>query len=210
MQACRLTAVFPVLPALALSALLSGCMTLWGDKPAPVAEGAGPAGPSTQPVPFSEAEFQKLARDEADIRESLADATTLVEARGIGLMVEYTMADGRAYLWAPGAREVIAGQWKLEPTARPAMVHVRTDKGVEVREMPISNLCLRYQPTASSPAGALVSGQWACRLYTDAVKARLETRRGDPFRLAERAAAPYPLTPEKATLGALLSRCGDC
>ncbi|MEZ5839550.1 MAG: hypothetical protein R3D02_03660 [Hyphomicrobiales bacterium] len=195
----------------AAATLLSGCVTVWKDKSTPnIATAAEPAGPSYQPVPFTEEEFARLEADEAEIREQLADRTTLVDASKIGRMVEYTLADGRAYLWTPGAREVVAGQWKVEPAARPAKVHVRTDKGIEVREMTISNLCFRYQPTSTVPAGALVSGNWSCRLYTEAAKARLESRAGDIFRLAERAAVPYPLAPEKATLGALLSRCGDC
>ena len=202
-------AIVRLLPALAVATMLGGCVTLWGKEPA-VVDAAAPAGPSYQPVPFTEEEFERLSRDEADLRDDLADVTTLVDGGRSGRMVEYTMADGRAFLWAPGARDVLVGQWKIEPASRPAKVHVRTEKGVDLREMPISNLCLRYQSSATSPAAGIASGGWSCRLFTEAAKTRLESRGGDIFRLAERAAVPYPLSPEKTSLGALLSRCGDC
>lgn len=62
-----------------------------------------------------------------------------------GTQVEYHAANGTAYLWYPGNRRIVVGEWKIEA--------IKSSK---------PELCYRYGPNTYNPVTRRPGGSWKC------------------------------------------------
>ncbi|WP_166415770.1 hypothetical protein [Cochlodiniinecator piscidefendens] len=83
-----------------------------------------------------------------------------------GTQYEYHAPDGTTYLWYPGNRSIVMGQWKVE----------RTRDGD-------NTLCYLYGSSSFNPVTRQYGGNWECRKITSLDVAGDETIKGDPFSL---------------------------
>jgi len=114
------------------------------------------------------------------------DSTNLTWDSGHGTQVEYLSAGGEAYLWYPGNKVILPGQWKAQG----------------------ANLCFKYGPNTYNPVTHVYGDKWECepkQLYTAHL---FEQAKGDVFKLAGRTAAPFSLPRNIVTLEMLGQRIG--
>ena len=100
-----------------------------------------------------------------------ADATILDDSVQHGSQVEYLASDGTAYLWYPGNRRIVVGQWRTHGQ----------DRGET-----FGSICFRYGANTFNPATNRSGGSWNC--VNGGLHIILEDQytRGDPFQLATR------------------------
>lgn len=137
------------------------------------------------------------------VEEYLSNKTRRSWDPAHGVQVEYTSADGRAYLWYPGNKLILAGRWKtLEYDANvPAPDGPRSLKQFKV--------CFDYGPNTYNPATGHAGG-WECTHFVNLLFSGGPSRSGDVFGLAKRKTPPFILDKtEKPSLDELLARVGS-
>ncbi len=106
---------------------------------------------------------QAAAERVSHVFELLCDRTLHYFDPGVGNQIEFTTADGRAYLWFNGEPDVITGTWEvLEPA--PGQIEI----------------CYHYDPQATTPAGQTYChayGTWLITIQENGI------RDGDPYGL---------------------------
>lgn len=125
------------------------------------------------------ARYPEATFTQAGLRARYADATSLDYSVQHGTQVEYTAADGKAYLWYPGNRRVVTGEWKTI-----------TDKQGS------GQICFRYPSSSYNPATGQPGGTWSCTRAADYIWGEEEYTRGDPFNL-DSGTMPFVLPREK-------------
>lgn len=82
-----------------------------------------------------------------------------------GTQVEYHSTDGRSYLWYPGNRSVVQGQWRVESVPGG------------------TRLCYLYGPNTYNPVLGTRGGNWECRRGGEAMLSQDVALKSDPFGL---------------------------
>jgi hypothetical protein len=126
----------------------------------------------------------------AQARSVVADRTNLLYGSFHGTQVEYTSANGEAFLWYPGNAVILSGYWKIE-TAAPYGA---------------PQLCFSYGEATYNPSTGRGGGGWQCAWARDYWQRIVEARNGDYLGLEARRAAPFWLSREPTTLDDLRSR----
>ncbi|MBY0611038.1 MAG: hypothetical protein K2P80_02530 [Beijerinckiaceae bacterium] len=118
----------------------------------------------------------------------------------LGMQIEYTSTDGKAYLWFPGNLQIARGSWRTK-TATQRIIYDDPAIGRTWSEQPLVFLCYTYTNTSGGSRNREECHQYAYTKFTGR-----ENRRGDIFKLATRDAVPFVLPKENVTLDALLKR----
>lgn len=116
--------------------------------------------------------------------QQLGDYTHLSVSSDHGTQVEYLAADGRTFLWYPGNRTILAGQWKRQG----------------------DNVCFAYGGNTYNPSTGHRGGGFECmpfQLYWGTIEQRMP---GDILGLANRTDVPFRLEKRRTTLEKLLAR----
>ena len=114
-------------------------------------------------------------------------STSCTEIPGPGTQVEYLAEDGSSYLWFPGNRGVVRGQWTL---------HYWHDR---------YGICFRYGAATRKPVTKDPRDSFDCTLLSDYAATVAEVRDGDPLQLGSRK-IPFVLTRDQTTIDDLLQR----
>lgn len=112
---------------------------------------------------------KQISNDPALLSRFLSGNTIMTyndpDEGGHGTQYEYHSADGKVLLWYPGNRNLVRGEWKVEPVAA----------GPQIR-------CYRYGANTYNPVTRTRGGAWECEKQEWAY---LDTAlKGDPFGLA--------------------------
>lgn len=105
--------------------------------------------------------------DPATLTRIVSNATTTSRSGQHGTQVEYLSADGRSFLWYPGNRALVPGQWKVEGRGGSAQ------------------MCFRYTSDSFNPATGQIGGGWDCRFGGAYLVDQYEILDGDPFGLSD-------------------------
>jgi hypothetical protein len=122
--------------------------------------------------------------------------------QGHGTQIEYLAADGRAFLWYPGNKVVLSGNWRTETEPRTV-----TDRSKE-RHFTVASLCFRYKTTRINPQTGESGANWSCTPSLFYLRRKKEEVTGDVFGLSRQGAPPFILDREATTLDALRQRVG--
>ena len=114
-------------------------------------------------------------------------STSCNEIPGPGTQVELLAEDGWSYLWYPGNRVIVRGQWTLHHWYREYAI------------------CFRYGAAVLKPKTKDPWDSFDCTLLTEYAPTVAETRQGDPFDLAS-GRLPFVLVRDQTTIDALLQR----
>lgn len=114
-------------------------------------------------------------------------STSCNETPGPGTQLEFLANDGWSYLWYPGNRGVVRGQWTL---------HHWYDKYA---------VCFRYGAATLKPKTKDPRDSFDCTLLSDYAPTVTELVEGDPFNLAS-GQLPFVLVRDKTTIDDLLKR----
>ncbi len=107
---------------------------------------------------------------------------------GHGLQVEYYSPAGGAYLWYPGNRRVVAGEWRYRKGA---------------------TICFRYGASTYNPLTRKRGGKWECSPASRQSRFMKYACKGDPFGLGRKGGRiPYVLPRGRFGLAALRAKCG--
>jgi hypothetical protein len=106
---------------------------------------------------------------------------------GPGTQVEFLAEDGWSYLWYPGNRGPVRGQWTLHQWYREYAV------------------CFRYGAATLKPFTKDPRDTFDCTLLTEYAPTVTETAEGDPFDLSS-GRLPFVLVRDQTTIDALLKR----
>jgi hypothetical protein len=119
-------------------------------------------------------EIQELRAYEAPILESpasfrafLSGATTVSQdpnsfPRGHGTQASYHRDDGTVFLWYPGNRSVVVGEWKTEVDRNGQVVN-----------------CYKYGPSSYNPVTRERGGTWSC--WRPLLNGRIMVVDGNPY-----------------------------
>ncbi len=121
--------------------------------------------------------YPKVTFTAAGMKDRYTDATFLDYTRDHGTQIEYLASDGRAYLWYPGNKAIVVGQWLVRPHPRVPTV---------------GEICFRYGPASFNPVTRQRGGQLSCTPSGDFIIRENEYTRGDPLGLAS-AGIPFVL-----------------
>lgn len=114
----------------------------------------------------------------------LGGYTTMTYSPGHGTQVEYYANDGTNYLWYPGNRVVLPGNWKRDG----------------------ADLCFRYGGNTYNPVTGHNGGGWECMPYKLQLTVVVDQAKGDIFGLAKRRTVPFSLPKARTTLAALAGK----
>lgn len=126
---------------------------------------------------FTTAAVVHLAACNGDTKGSAAvlfpasDMTYLSYSDQHGVQIEYLAPSGKTYLWYPGNRAVVAGEW------------------TEV----LDRVCYRYGADTFNPVTRRQGGDWECRFTDILAEANLDALAGDPFDLSTTELVPSDL-----------------
>ncbi|MFY8113052.1 MAG: hypothetical protein ACOVOC_02505 [Rhabdaerophilum sp.] len=141
---------------------------------------------STGPTPAGINALQQLASGPADTGAMQAMANlTVVTFSAHGPQVSYRAADGRIWLWYPGNKEILAGEWKVLAS------------GPE---------CYRYGENTHNPLTGVTGSKWECTIMIPGIGPYMQERSGDVFKLANRKAVPFVTRKDRAQFEELVAR----
>ncbi len=106
--------------------------------------------------------------------------------RSHGLQVEYYSKTGRAYLWYPGNRSVVAGRWQIRKKGK---------------------ICFQYGQRTYNPVTGKRGGRWECNRISSQQRAAKSFCNGDVFGLTS-GKIPYKLNWRYSGLRRLKAKCG--
>ncbi|MGB1234616.1 MAG: hypothetical protein ACPG5U_02655 [Planktomarina sp.] len=169
----RLFAIF-----IGLGLILPSCATV--PKPEPY-----------RPV-FNAIAFEQAVegiRTAADVRKLVSNRTMHSVSRGHGNQFEYLASNGRTFLWYPGNRRIVAGEWKAD--IGNVNTFINQDPFAEPKVEIKPRICFRYGANSYNPVTKTVGGRWECRHIAIWMKSTHDLRSGDPLNLSNN--LPYIL-----------------
>lgn len=125
-----------------------------------------------------------IAAGSAAAAPSRNNVTIMTYDPGHGTQVEYYDASGHTWLWYPGNRVVLPGEWKIEPMGGHQLI------------------CFRYGANTYNPVTGSRGKQWECMPLGNAEQAVVERKKGDVFGLST-GKLPFVLTRTKTTIARL-------
>lgn len=96
-----------------------------------------------------------------------------------GSAVHYSTSDGRDFAWFLEARQVVAGEWKVETGP------------VGPSGAAVTKVCLRYPGEAVHPISKAAGADWYCQPAGSVFEWVGERVNGDPLGLASRSELPF-------------------
>ena len=120
----------------------------------------------------------------AAFAQQLGDYTHLSVSPDHGTQVEYLSSNGKTFLWYPGNRTILAGQWKRDG----------------------DNVCFAYVGNTYNPSTGHRGGGFECMsfdLYWRTIEQRMA---GDVLGLSTRTEVPFRLEKRRTTLEKLIGR----
>ncbi|MGL4636887.1 MAG: hypothetical protein ACRCWF_12965 [Beijerinckiaceae bacterium] len=135
------------------------------------------------------ADASKLTRDQA--RAAIHNRTTLSLSSSHGPQISFKAPDGKIYLWYPGNRMILQGEWQLEIR--------RIRNNTTGQEIELAAYCYRYGANTYNPATGSRGAQWECASAAQSLARTTESAEGDIFGLAGRSAPPFVLTRDDET-----------
>lgn len=114
-----------------------------------------------------------------------------------GTQIEYTSANGQAWLWYPGNTVIIPGEWKRKDSAENYEFPANEGEG-KTYTVPKTEICFRYGKNTHNPVTGHRGGGFECnpialmKLLSDETIVS-----GDIFGLAGRKAVPFVLPKRK-------------
>ena len=130
-----------------------------------------------------------------ELRSLLSDATAVHYDTGHGTQVEYMSADGLAYLWYPGNRSIVPGEWHVRIGPRPLGPGPESRNAIgpyavfeQDPTQPVEStlyICFRYGPDTYNPVTRMRGGNWECSISPANEEWERRTHPGDPFGLSE-------------------------
>ena len=118
------------------------------------------------------------ASAESGLKALLAGVTAVHFDNHHGTQVEYLSPAGSAYLWYPGNRPIVAGEWE-----------VRVGDGSSAQ----TSICYRYGPSTYNPVTGRRGGNWECSLSPPDRLRGARLYAGDPFGLSKNYLVPFIL-----------------
>lgn len=141
---------------------------------------------SSGPTPAGISAMDRFASGPADTGAMQAMANLTVVSYGAhGPQVSYRSQDGRIWLWYPGNKEILAGEWKVLAS------------GPE---------CYRYGANTHNPLTGVSGSHWECTIMTPRVGPNMQERSGDVFKLANRKAVPFVTRKDRAQFEELVAK----
>lgn len=118
-----------------------------------------------------------LAPAAAFAQAGLANTTQMSYSPGHGTQVEYMAADGSTWLWYPGNKSILPGQWKVSG----------------------GQLCFRYGGNSFNPVTGHRGGGWECGSLQTYQSTRVDMLNGDALRLKGRGKVPFQLSKSRTS-----------
>lgn len=106
-----------------------------------------------------------------------------------GAQVEALLADGRTFLWYPGNKSPVAGNWQIKPS------------------LDGPDLCFRYGENSYNPVTRQHGSAWECGDASLYLLTVTEVVDGDPLRLAS-GRIPFVLTKDEKSITSLAAKAG--
>ena len=113
---------------------------------------------------------------------SLANTTIMTWDPGHGTQVEYYDGAGHSWLWYPGNRVVLPGQYKLQG----------------------DDICFAYGGNTYNPVTGQRGGGWECQNLKVEQQFTVDRSKGDVFHLKNARKVPFNLPPARTTIAKLL------
>lgn len=110
----------------------------------------------------------------AALRRLLESRTAHTFSPTFGNQIEYTSADGRAYLWFPGNTAILVGEWRLRGSER---------------------VCFRYPAVSINASTGVAGGEWECSHVSSWLLHRKASWSGDVYNLERGGPVPADLSP---------------
>lgn len=107
----------------------------------------------------------------SNVSLAVSNRTMMMRDSHHGDQFEFLSNDGRTWLWYPGNRTLVRGDWKADR----------------------SNICFRYGANAYNPVTKQQGGKWECTPFANWKPRALGAYRGDVFDLTQRNAVPCVL-----------------
>lgn len=141
---------------------------------------------SNRPTQAGINELQRFASGPVDAGAMQAMSNlTVVSFNAHGPQVSYRAGDGRIWLWYPGNKEILAGEWKVLAA------------GAE---------CYRYGANTFNPQTGIAGGNWECAFMIPSIGPYMQERSGDVFKLANRKAVPFVTTKDRTQFEQLVAK----
>ncbi|WP_426011577.1 hypothetical protein [Caulobacter sp. DWR2-3-1b2] len=134
----------------------------------------------TAPQTMTTAEFETY------VQSFLRDVTVIGGDGQHGTQVEYTDAQGQAFLWYPGNKKVLVGHWRTK----------LDEQVVDGKTLRSLSVCFAYPKSSRNPVTGASGGKEECAsaamLVMGSYFMRTDRRPGDAFKLSS-GAIPYVL-----------------
>ena len=138
----------------------------------------------------ADAKPRRAVDPETAYASSIAGKTYRSYSPQHGTQVEYLSPAGKAYLWYPGNRVVLAGDWRVEPDPHaPRFLEIPPGSGHVEEAPPRFQRCYRYGANTYNPVTGSSGATWECQGVFSAGLG--EPMAGDVFGLATRSAPPF-------------------
>lgn len=128
----------------------------------------------------------------------LKDRTVMTFDKVHGAQIEYTSADGVAYLWYPGNKIILRGQWYIRDD------DVGFTNGDQRFEATAGRICYYYGPGTYNPATNR-GDKPECQNAGIHEARVVDSRPGDVLGLSKASVAPFVLGGDSTTIDALLT-----
>jgi hypothetical protein len=141
----------------------------------------------------------------------LRDRTKTSWSPQYGFQVTYTAANGRSYLWFPGNKQILAGEWRVEVADGwdAGVVRVKVGDDIGTRNIDSARICFRYGANTRDAVSGRPGGRFSCESYSYFKRVNRENRKGDIFRLASRSHAPFVLAKDEDKITNLLKKANS-
>jgi hypothetical protein len=135
----------------------------------------------------------------SEAREFLSCKTRMSFMQGHGTQVSFTAPDGKVFLWYPGNRVVLSGQWEVRLRA----ISSRSTLSI------YAEICFRYGTNTFNPVTGTAGNTWGCMPADLLASLTTDSADGDLFNLHQRPVPAFVLSPEKTSLKQLEERAGQ-
>jgi len=175
---------------LVMAALIAGCAPTAQNVENTVA--AATAGTGIRPDVLKKLQVFD-GQTEAQLISRYRNKTQIYFGPRYGTQIEYTSDDGKAYLWFPGNRNILNGEWKKKSQPGMHSFKSRTGDGKSYL-MPKTEICFRYGKNTYNPVTGHRGGGFECQsVALSILLGKYTVLEGDVFALAGRKAVPFVL-----------------
>jgi hypothetical protein len=135
----------------------------------------------------------------SEAREFFNCKTRMSFMQGHGTQVSFTAPDGKVFLWYPGNKVVLSGQWEVRSRA----ISSRSTLSI------YAEICFRYGTNTFNPVTGTAGNTWQCMPADSLASLTTDSADGDLFNLHQRPVPAFVLSPEKTSLKELEERASQ-